>query len=156
MSAKKHMGMRPTDPFAEERALDALALVRRQGVSLTRAARLTGTTRRTVLSHAGAGFQRNGRRWVPTPFDRIPREMAVLTVAGPAVGVIRDSRTASLVAEHANAVRHYLRTGDERRLAGLRRKTFQLDGQTVVLVTDADVIDRLAAGSELHYEVYQR
>ena len=152
MSRKK----RPADPYAQERARDALARSRREGISLTRAARLTGTTPRTVLRHAGAGFQLEGRRWVATPFDRMPREMAVLTELGPTVGMIRDSRTASLVAEHANAVRHYLHTGDERRLVGLRRKSFQLDGQTVVLVTDADLIERLAAGSEVHYEVYQR
>jgi hypothetical protein len=150
---------RPTtrrDPFARERALDALALSRRQGMSLTRAARLTGTTRRTVLRHVGAGFRRDGRRWAPRRFDRIPREMTVLTDDGPIVLVIRDSRTASLVAEHANAVRHYLHTGDERRLDDLRRQTFRLRGETVVLVTEPDLIDELARGSELHYEVYRR
>lgn len=147
---------RPADPFAHERALDALALSRRHGVSLTRAARLTGTTRRTVIRHAGAGFLHEGRRWKPRPFDRIPRELTVLTEDGPTPLVIRDSRTASLIAEHANAVRHYLHTGDESRLMELRRQTFRLRGETVRLVIEADAIDQLAAGGELHYEVYQR
>ena len=123
---------------------------------MTRAARLTGTTRRTVLRHVGAGFRHEGRRWVPRSFDRMPREMTVLTAAGPTLLEIRDSRTASLVAEHANAVRHYLHTGDERRLVDLPRLTLRHHGETVRLVTDADLIDRLAAGSELHYEVYRR
>ncbi|GAC1676705.1 MAG: hypothetical protein NVS9B8_18210 [Candidatus Limnocylindrales bacterium] len=147
---------RAPSPEVRERAFDALALARRTGISLSQAARTTGTTRRTVLRHAGAGFQRDGRRWAPRPFDRMVREMTVLTPEGPITVAIRDSRTASLVAEHANAVRAYLRTGDEHRLDGLRRGAFQLGGETIRLVTDADVIDRLAAGAETHYEVYRR
>jgi hypothetical protein len=82
--------------------------------------------------------------------------MTVLTPDGPTSLVIRDSRTASLVAEHANAVRHYLHTGDESRLQELRRVTFRYRGESIRLATDADVIDRLAAGSDVQYEVYQR
>jgi hypothetical protein len=145
-----------SDPFARERALDALALARRQGLSLSQAARITGTTPRTVLRHAGRGFRRDGHRWTPKTFDRIPRDMAVLTADGPTVVTIRDSRTASLVAEHSNAVRHYLHTGDGLRLVGLRRRAFTHQGERIQLVSDLDVIDRLAAGSELHYEVYRR
>ncbi len=151
-----HRARRPPDPAARERALDALALSRRTGVSLTRAARLTDTTRRTVLRHAGRGFRREGRRWAPRAFDRIPREMTALTPRGPELVVVRDSRTASLLAEHANAVRHYLHTGDDERLRELRRRMFHLGGRTVVLVADEELIDRLAAGGELHYELYAR
>jgi hypothetical protein len=147
---------RPPDPEVRERALDALALSRRRGISLTRAAKLTGTTRRTVLRHVGHGFRREGRRWAPRQFDRIPREVTVLTSLGPIPVVVRDSRTASLIAEHANAVRHYLHTGDPGRLEGLPRRSFQLGGRRFPLVTDEDVIDRLAEGGELHYELYAR
>jgi hypothetical protein len=147
---------RPPDPEVRERALDALALARRTGISLTQAARTTRTTRRTVLRHVGSGFRREGRRWAPRRFDRIPREVTVLTALGPVPVVVRDSRTASLIAEHANAVRHYLHTGDPSRLGGLRRRTFQLGGRRFPLVTDEDVIDRLAEGGELHYELYAR
>jgi len=146
---------RAPDPYARERAMDALALARRRDISLTRAARLTGTTRRTVLRHAGAGFEKEGRRWTPRAFDRIAREMTVLTPVGPMSLVIRDSRTASLIAEHANAVRSYLHTGDESQLHDLRRHEFRFHGHRVPLVADADVVDRLAAGSELHYELYR-
>ena len=144
------------DASARERSLDALALARREQLSITRAARLTGTTPRTVLHHAGRGFRRDGHRWTPKAFDRIPRDMAVLTADGPTIVTIRDSRTASLVAEHSNAVRQYLHTGDGLRLAGFRRRAFRHAGERIQLVTDLDVIDRLAAGSELHYEVYRR
>jgi len=145
-----------TNPAARERALDALALTRRTGMSLTRAARLTGTTRRTVLRHAGRGFRHEGRRWAPRALDRIPRGMTALTPQGPVLVTVRDSRTASLLAEHANAVRHYLHTGDEARLRGIRRREVTVGGRRVPLVADADAVDRLAAGAEVHYEVYRR
>jgi hypothetical protein len=150
------MSRRPADPYARERALDVLSLARRQGISLSRAARLTGTTRRTVIRHAGAGFAHEGRRWVPKAYDRIPREMTVLTPVGPIAQVVRDSRTASLLSEHANAVHYYLDTGDTSRLEALPRHEFRLHGLRIPLVVDADVIDRLAAGSELHVELYAR
>lgn len=82
--------------------------------------------------------------------------MAVLTPEGPEFVVIRDSRTATLVAEHANAVHHYLRTGDAGDLARLRRVRFRQGGRTYELATDEDTLDRLAEGSELHYELYRR
>lgn len=141
---------------ARERALAALALSRREGVSLTRASRLTHTTRRTVLRHAGRGFRQEGRRYVPRPFDRIPREIAVLTDEGPEWVTVRDSRTASLIAEHANAVRHYLQTGDDTDLRALRRTQIVVRGQRITLPVDLELIDPLAAGGELHYELYRR
>ncbi len=69
---------------------------------------------------------------------------------------VRDSRTASLIAEHANAVRHYLHTGDDSRLRELRRTTFRLRGRTFRLVADEDLIGRPAEGGGLHYELYVR
>lgn len=138
-----------------ERALDALALARREGVSLRRASDLTRTDPRTVRRHVGQAFRKKGARWVPTPFDRLPREMTVLSPGGPRAIVIRDSRTASLLAEHANAVAAYIEEGDEERLRRLRRRQVQIRGQPVVLETDPVRLDRLAAGGELHYELYR-
>ena len=59
---------RPVDPDARERALDALALMRRERISLTKASQMTHTDRRTVLRHAGQAFRHEGRagRRVPT------------------------------------------------------------------------------------------
>jgi hypothetical protein len=146
----------PTSMEARERALDALALSRREGLSLTRAARLTHTTRRTVLRHAGRGFRHEGRRYRARPFDRIPREIAVLTAGGPERITVHDSRTASLIAEHANAVRRYLRTGDDTELRALRRAQIVVRGRRIALPVDPELIDRLAAGGELHFELYRR
>ena len=151
--------LRPRKPLApdstpRERSLDALALQRR-GYSLRRAADLARTDPRTVLRHAGAAFRKEGGRWVARPFDRIPREMTVLTPAGPEAVTVRDSRTASFIAEHANAVAAYVESGDEEPLRTLRRRRIQIRGQPVVLETDPVRLDRLAAGGELHYELYR-
>lgn len=149
-------GMPSNESGARERALDALALSRRDGISLSRAARLTGVDRRTVLRHAGRGFERRGRRWHPRPFDRIPRAMRVLTPSGPTLVVVRDSRTASLLARHANAIQHYSLTGDTALLERLPRRSIRVGGKEVALVTAPQQIDRLAEGAELHYELYHR
>jgi hypothetical protein len=151
--------LRPRKPLAPdstplERSLDALAL-RRRGYSLRRAADLARTDPRTVRRHAGSALRKEGGRWVASPFDRIPREMTVLTPSGPEVVIVRDSRTASLLAEHANAVAGYIERGDEAPLRRLRRRSIQIRGQPVVLATDPVRLDRLAAGGELHYELYR-
>lgn len=144
----------PPDSTPRERALDALAL-RRRGYSLRQAADLARTDPRTVRRHVGQALRKEGGRWVASPFDRIPREMTVLTPTGPEVVTVRDSRTASLLAEHANAVAAYIERGDEEPLARLRRHRVQIRGQPVVLATDPVRLDRLAAGGELAYELYR-
>lgn len=91
----------------------------------------------------------------PVPVDRIPREMTAVTPAGPVPVTVRDSRTASLLAEHANAVAKYIELGDEKPLGRLRRRVVRIRGQPVVLETDPARLDRLAAGHELHFELYR-
>ena len=142
------------DSTPEERALDALALARR-GISLSRAARLARTDPRTVRRHVGQAFRKEGRRHVPRPYDRIPRRMTALTPSGPRELVVRDSRTASLLAEHANAVRTYVETGNEKPLHKLRRGRMRVAGEDLELEADPVRLDRLAEGAELHYELYR-
>jgi hypothetical protein len=125
----------PLDSTPRERALDALALTRR-GFSLRRASELARTDPRTVRRHAGQAFRKEGARYRPTPFDRIPRETTVLTTRGPEVHVIRDSRTASLIAEHTNAAGRYVERGDDSRLRRLPRRRFRVNGEDIDLAVD--------------------
>jgi len=81
--------------------------------------------------------------------------MTALTPRGPEAVVVRDSRTASLLAQHANAVAAYIETGDEEPLRHLARRTVRIRGRPVVLETDPVRLDRLAAGGELHFELYR-
>ncbi|MGH2361567.1 MAG: hypothetical protein ACRDGM_13625 [bacterium] len=72
------------------------------------------------------------------------------------VGTSPATVSRSLLAEHSNAVQHYLRTGDTARLKRLRRKRVQVDGEQIALVMSPQRLDRLAEGAELHYELYRR
>jgi hypothetical protein len=141
---------------ARERALDALAIARRDGVSLSEASRRVRSTRETVLKYAGAGFDRRGRRYVPRPFDRIRREVVVLEPSGPRYVRVSDSRTASALADQANAIQAYVRRGDETFLRRLKGRTVTIAGERYRLELTPAEIDRLAMGGELHYELYRR
>jgi hypothetical protein len=155
MPERKRRRPIPPGSAPRDRALDALALTRREGVSLRRASELARTDPRTVRRHAGQAFRKKGGRWIPTAYDRIPRLMTVLTEAGPEAVVVTDSRTASLLAEHANVVARYVELGDEEPLRALPRTQIRIRGQPVRLATDPARIDRLARGGELHYELYR-
>lgn len=147
---------KPLESSPGDRAFDVLSLMRRNpGLSLRQAADAARTDPRTVRRHAGRALSRRGRRWQATPYDRYPREMTVLTPAGPSAETIRDSRTASLLAEHLNAVREFIETGDERALQRLPRTVIHIRGQPVRLETDPFRLERLAAGGELAYELYR-
>ena len=120
-----------------ERALTALAIARREGISLEEAAGRAGTTPQVVLQHAGVGWEQRGDRWIPTSHDSIPRQMTVLGPDGPVWVELRDSRTSTLVAQHHNAVRHYIETGDTSWLEAFRGRSVRArDGPRVELVTD--------------------
>ena len=144
------------DAEARERALDALALSRRESMSLTHASKLTHTTPRTVLRYAGPAFRHEGRRYRPRNFDRIPRELHVLTPTGPEAVVVRDSRAASKLSAQANSVRAYLHWGDLDGLRDLRGHAVTIGGRRYQLALDPLTLDRLAEGGELHFELYRR
>lgn len=141
---------------ARERALDALALARREKVSLSEAARRVRSDPRTVLRHAGHGFRKEGRRYRARPFDRIPRQVAVLQPKGAQFVTVRDSRQASAIAEQANAVQHYIERGDRSRLDALRGRRIRVERRDFDLYLEPRQVEWLAEGGELHYELYRR
>ncbi len=145
-----------TSDDARDRALAAAAMIRRDGISLREASRRVHIDPRTVLRHAPSAFERRGRRWVAKPFDRIPREVALLQPDGPRYVVVRDSRTASAIAEQANGTQRYIQLGDESELQRLRGRRVEIGGVTYSLFLTPDQLDRLAYGGELHYELYRR
>ena len=154
---KRRSPRKPLSPnsSARERSLDALAL-RRRGFSLRHASDLARTDPRTVRRYVGTALHKEGGRWVASPFDRIPREMTVLTATGPELVVVRDSRAASKLAAQMAAVTRYRNKGDERLLRELGRSSVTVDGRTYRLQLDANTLDRLIEGAELHYELYAR
>ena len=99
--------------------------MRSRGWSLTRAARENHTEIATVRRYVGTALRRDrSRRHVPKPVDRLVRRLLVHTEQGDEVLDLTDSRQATLIAEHANALRQFGRTGDL--VAGIVHGTLRL------------------------------
>lgn len=127
-----------------ERSLAALARMRREGVSLRAAARAEETDSKTVKRYVGSALLQEKRgRYRATPYDRIPRTLNHLTSQRIIPLTVRDSRTASRIAMHSNAVGTYRKTGDSSALAQFKGKSFRVGGVVHRFVTDPDTIDLL-------------
>jgi hypothetical protein len=88
-----------------DRAAHAIALMRRDGLSLTRAGRIAGTKPSTVRHYFGPAFKRDGRRWKVTASDTIPRRQVTIISGSDgqptrAVVETRSSRQASEIGKH--------------------------------------------------------
>lgn len=143
---------------ARERALATLALMRREKLSLTAAAKAEHTRPRTVRRYVGSTLRQKGpgERYRPTTHDRIPRALHIVTPKETLPVTVRDSRTASRIGEYMNAVRIYVNTGDLSALARFRGKSFQAGGKTYPFITDPSKLDRLADAGILAIEgLYQ-
>jgi hypothetical protein len=143
--------LRPSQKQARARALDALSKVR-HGATLTRAAKEAGTTPNTVAKYTGAQLHHKGGRVVATKTDRLYRVMNVVTTDGVQEVALRSSRQASLVGEHANAVKKFLLTGDDeplRKFAGVKVAGRELEVRP-------EVLEELQRTSELEYEPYEK
>jgi hypothetical protein len=141
--------LHPEEREARRAALDALNLMRREGLSLKQAAARADTTSAAVLRHAGSALELEGGRYRSRPGDRLLRSMAVLGQHGIEHEVeVRGSRSASLVGEHWSAIHHYLLTGDASRLEALEGRSVA----GIPLETDPYVIDEWERRGELEIE----
>jgi len=132
-----------------EQALAVLALMRREGIPLSKASKIQGISQRTVVEYARSGLRRDPRgEYRALPYDHIRRTLNFLTPQGTIPVTFQDSRTATDIAEYMNAVRKYVRTGDTSGLERFKNKSFVAGGRVRRFVTDPHVLDELAdAGS---------
>lgn len=145
--------LRPAERQARDRALEVVQLMRREGLSLSHAAKQAGTTPNAVRRHAGRALERTGSGgYRAKPYDRMVREMRFLTGEGLMVLPVRDSRSATKLARYMAAVDHYLRTGDDARLRRFRGKGIWVDKRFHPFITDLDLLDRLANAGEVSFE----
>jgi hypothetical protein len=145
---------------AWERAGDALATARREGLSLREAARREHTTVETVRHYFPNAVTRRGERgwWRATESDRAYRgEIHLTTEDGDVLDDVRDSRSRHLASDHALAVKAYL-DGDDRDGKGLRRfRGKRIAGHRLLDNRDLDLIDRLDQAGELDWpDMYER
>lgn len=122
---------------ARERALATLALMRRYvGSALWQRA----------LRH----------RYKPTASDRLARTLNVITPEGTQPVTVRDSRTASRIAEYMNAVRTYVNKGESSALERFRGQSFQAAGVRYTFVIDPNTLELLADAGVLSFEQLYR
>lgn len=137
-----------------DRALAALATMRRDKASLRAAASAAEIDSATVKRYVGSALRKDqSGHYRASRYDRIPRTLNFLTPTGPVAVTVRDSRTASKIAEHSNAVRKYVRTGDVSALEAFKNESFRAAGINHRFVTGVDALDQLAdAGSLTSFE----
>jgi len=141
------------EAHARERALAVLSAMRRERISLKAAAKIEGTDPSTVRRYVGSALRKSGPggRYRATAYDRISRTMAILTPQGEQVVTVRNSRDASRIGEHMNAVRAYAR-GDFSALARFEGQSIRANGITYPLITDRKILDELARADVLAVE----
>lgn len=77
-----------------------------------------------------------------------PNLMRIITREGVITESIPDKEQRSVIGRHANAVQHFLATGEAKRLRSFRRTT--IAGHR--LQTDLDALEAWAAQGELEFE----
>src|SRR3989442_11209742 len=92
-NAKQWRALKLPERTARDRALEALVLMRREKMTLTRAAMRATTTRNTVLKYTGMALARRpDGRYVAKRADRLFRRMRILSPDGVTSVSIRGSR----------------------------------------------------------------
>jgi hypothetical protein len=138
-----------SEQLARRQALEALGLMRRDGLSLRRAAARAETTPAAVIRHAGPALARTpGGRYRAAPADHLFRPLLVLTTSGLVELDISDSAVASVIGSHWSAIGRFLETGDATRLGPFRGRRIG----RFVLETDPALIEELGRRGELSFE----
>jgi hypothetical protein len=140
------------------RALDAIALKRRNPkISLTKAAKSSGTTLTTVRKYAGNAIEIRSGRFDVRPSDRLARRMRMLTPKGEVIVHTTSSRTATLIAEYNNALRAYVLTRDTSELKRFATKIVRSSGEQYTFATDTRTLDRYVRAGAVHFvDIYAR
>ncbi|MCU1358016.1 MAG: hypothetical protein JWM89_3434 [Acidimicrobiales bacterium] len=142
----------PDAAAARERALDALAVARREQIPLADAARREGIGVDAIAWWSEGATERRGTKTWASTGDRLLRPMYVYS-AGQVIPVdVRGSRVASSIGRYHSAVHHYLSTGDASRLEKFRG--VKVGG--IELEADVDVIDELARQGSFDFESIYR
>ncbi len=141
-----------TKEDAYRRVLDAISLKRRDPkLSLSKAAKASGTTLKTIRKYAEPAIQNRSGRFDVTASDRLFRPIRMVTNDGEAVIRTTSSRMASRIADHNNALRTYVLTGDASGLKRFEGKVIRNGGKTYQFVTDRRTIDRQIRAGGIHF-----
>ena len=153
-TAAQYFAKPPRQRASLVKTAHVLTAMRRDGLSLKEAARENGIMPETVQRHAGSALRKTkGGKYEARASDSMLRVLLVPAVGGPAEIVTRDSRSASILAEYANAVQVFLQTGDDSELQQFHgQHLIDADGKRIPLLTDLDELERLGAVGVLSFE----
>jgi DNA-binding CsgD family transcriptional regulator len=131
-----------------------LTAMRTEGLSLRKAARELGVSPSTVQRYAGSALRKSSRgTYKARVSDGVLRVLVIPTPSGLVEVAVRDSRTASIVGEYANAAQAFLQTGDDSELRTFRAQhIMDAEGNQVPLLTDTDELERLGSAGVLSFE----
>jgi hypothetical protein len=137
-----------------QKALAALARMRRENLSLAKATRLEHIKPTTFLRYVGSAVHRSGpgKPWKPTKADRFGARMTVLTVQGPTTVFVRGSLERTRLARYDIALRKW-RAGED----GADKALMAFQGQMVgghALITDSDLLIQLEEAGELDFDTF--
>jgi hypothetical protein len=135
-------------------AVNAVAKMRADGLSLRKAARAVGTDAKTVTRLASPALRKDRRgRWTATKRDRLLRVLTLPGSRGNREIAVRDSRAAVHIARYFEAIRRYIHTGDASGLAEFRKlKLVDTKGKRITLVTNLRVLVQLGNAGVLSFE----
>ncbi len=147
-TAKQWAALTVPEKAARRRAFETLSTMRDEGIPVTPASKRAGTTGATVQKYAGPALKRDVRgRIVARPTDRLFRRLPALTTKGLRQLDLTDSREASVVGRHWNAIGQGL-GGDWTKAATF--KGTRVHGYA--LETDPDMIEPQAQRGEFDFE----
>jgi hypothetical protein len=137
-----------TDP----RVLQALRLMRRDGISASAASRHEKMKLNTFRRSAGKYLHRSGpgKPWKARSQDELAVSMTVLTSLGPITVVVHNSRERKLLGQYNLALRMF-RAGEDGAAAALKA----FEGKTVggqALITDPDLLILLEEAGQLDFD----
>jgi hypothetical protein len=127
-------------------AFAALKLMRREGLSASRAVEVEGTTISNLERYAGSALRKVGKDYLAKPIDDLVRPMLWLDSSGVWPIEIHGSKAASLIGQFWNAVDAVLK-GDRNALKRFEERT--LPGTKLRFLTDLRVIRHLQDAGQL-------
>lgn len=137
-------------------SLGVLSQSRQSKKSLSKLAKENGISLKAVLHNTNA-FRKLNSRWIPKKFDKIPRVM-IINENGREVSIeLNDSRRAALVGKYHNAIKQFLSTGNNSKLAKFQNKRIKdIDDKWHSFETETEKIIEINEKIEEpeFYEVY--
>lgn len=154
LATKLEIGKRGREIETRNRALHALAKMRRDKLSFAEACRLEHIKPSTVVRHVGNAItqDRPGGRYHATAGDRLRRDLQIPTALGPIPVPIHGSKKATEISRYLNAIALYLRKGDASKLERFKGKTIRIGGQKIELITDPAALTDLALAGALQFD----